>query len=428
MLDEIREHVHDPHPKKKLREQCYKDLCDNRTIAERLFLKSVWYKIKRAEIAKPDKYPRMIGDLGVAASLQGFRLTEILKNAQASEELEFDGGIIRFVKTPQPHVLKDVFDKLMNPPGVFYYVYFSDDAVYSRREGGKVKISNIDISSCDGSHGPEVFKALIDIVPIECQDDMKILVDQCSKPIRIVSTANPNNSILMKPTTPRLYSGATITTAINNIANIAIAVAIRGHPNKTPAQAAREAGYIITEEECEIPEDIQFLKCSPVCNIRGEYHPVMNLGVLLRLSGQCKGDLPGRGSIRDRAIEFQSGLLRSYMPWARWNGLNQMRKNFGVTPRKEIQRAVDDLFEYKLEGDYPAQDFTDEALLRRYRLDETGTYDVNLFFGMRHGEHIATPELGKVLMKDYKLSCANGLGCKRVLADSGVPPLFGPLA
>jgi len=76
--EELRLHAGDPHIKRALRIQARTELEGTMQVADRLWLKSVLVKIKREEIAKPGKYPRTIGDLGVAASLQGFIITLLL--------------------------------------------------------------------------------------------------------------------------------------------------------------------------------------------------------------------------------------------------------------------------------------------------------------------------------------------------------------
>lgn len=395
---EIKDHVSDPHAKRRLREDCMRDLEANGEFAQRLFVKSVLYKLKREEIAKPGKLGRMIGDLGVAASLQGYRITEFMKRAQAELPIEYDGGIIEFVKAPEPEKLEQVFANLIAPPGKFYYVYFSDDACYSVRTSEGVKVYNMDISSCDTSQGRSVFETLVAMTPAPLEDDMRKLVEQCELPIRVQSSTDPRLVCLLRPDRPRLYSGSTITTIINNVANIAIAVSIRVNPNLSIKEAARKAGYIVTLDECTRPEEIQFLKSSPVRDTQGRYKPVLNLGVLLRLSGSCKGDLPGRGDLTKRAQRFQASLLNGYMTYASWPMLDALRKRFPLIGEAHKH----DELQYKLNA---GGDFSDEDILRRYDLDDIEKEDVRKFFNADLWETIGNSGLSKILMKDYGLQC-----------------------
>jgi hypothetical protein len=411
-LEDMKRHISDPHPKRRLREDTMSELEREGLLERRLFCKSVLYKLKREEYAKPDKLGRMIGDLGVAASLQGYRLMEALKTAQSEEKYEFDGGYIRFVKTPDPDVLEEVFRDLIDPPGEFVYVYFSDDACYSERTPQGIRMTNIDISSCDTSQGPSVFQALIDLMPEDQKSVMQVLVDQCKLPVRLVSRSNRRNVCLLKPLNPRLYSGSTITTAINNMANLSIAIAIRRNRNMSEVQAARQAGFIITSEPCLKPEHLQFLKTSPVQDVDGNWKPVLNLGVLLRFSGSCKGDLPGRGDLQLRAKVFQGALLNGYMAKASIPMLNAFRRRYPLSAKeqkksnitaKTLERLIGDMFDFKFDG---GGKFTDVAVLARYELSDLEKLEVyQLFNDCKFGQIVGNGGLSRILEKDYKMCC-----------------------
>jgi hypothetical protein len=130
---ELRDHVSDPHPKKELREHAYAELQESGALHEKYFgTRSVTYKNKKNEIAKPGKYIRLIGDLKVPASLQGFVLTKLLKDAM-SEEFVYGDCTFYFCAKPRTSILQSVFEKLISPPTRSYFVFFSDDSCYSRR-------------------------------------------------------------------------------------------------------------------------------------------------------------------------------------------------------------------------------------------------------------------------------------------------------
>lgn len=403
-LDEASDHHADPHPKKTLRIHAWGKLLDYGHTA-RLWLKDVLYKLKRVEISKVGKYGRMIGDLGVAASLQGFRLTNAVKIAQDENVIELNGGHARFVKAPSPDVLKDCFDKLINPPGRFYFVYFSDDACYSVRDkSGRVRMYNLDISSCDASHGPHVFDALIDLMPnLSSREAMQVLVDQCKLPIRIVDVDRPRRRVLLRPKSPRLYSGSTITTAINNIANLLICDAITANPDLTPIEAAATIGYIITLDECFVPEHLQFLKHSPIRTTTGEYHPLINLGVILRLSGVAKGDLPGRGDLFRRARQFQHALLNGVAPGSSFSVIDNMRAATGVTePQTHMTKFAEAQLADRVLASASLR-FCDDSIYLRYELDGDEVTQLLHFSTLPQGWVANSPALSKVLTKDYGL-------------------------
>lgn len=411
-------HYRDPHPKKKLRIDCYDEMYRTGSIADKEYLRSVWVKLKREEIAKEGKYPRVIGDMGVAASLQGFVLTEFLKEAQYKHPLRLANARFEFIKKADPGMLAKAFDCLLDPPGDFYFCYFSDDACLSMRDDrGTIHTYNLDISSCDSSHTSALFKLLERFVPVSYRDGMKLLVDQCRKPMRVVDVNNRGNVVQLQPLTPRLYSGSTITTAINNIANLLIGLSIYLYSRSMSIiEAAAECGYVVTLDECHKPEDIQFLKHSPAQDVKGKYAPVCNLGVLVRCSGNVCGDVPGTGPLKRRATEFQKGILSSYAANCEWPMLTTMRRNVSsVSIRPEIQKAIDRAY-----GDYKEPKtkrsawkaatgscgiFTDDAILARYDLTDEEKIDVLKLKKVGYGEIIGNPALGRVLNKDYGLDC-----------------------
>jgi len=404
-IEEIRQKAHLPHTKRALRVQCLKELQHTGDIYDEYWSKSILSKPKGEEIAKPGKYPRSIGDLGVAASLQGFVVTNMLKTAQSSAPLHYRDGLIRFIKSPDPEVLKEAFHYLLDPPERYYYIYFSDDACYSVRTSSGIEIYNLDISTCDTSHGPALFRSLEQTTDLWARDQMKKLIKQAAFPVRIMSYTKRSRMVLLKPDAPVLHSGSTITTAINNQANTAIAVAIVVHPHLSPVMAAREAGYNITLSKCEQEEDIQFLKTSPHRDEKRELQPVLNLGVLLRLSGRCKGDLPGRGCLKKRASDFQAALLNGYMTQAKIPMVDKMKERFPLPKRQneQVHKRVAELYEWKMSTPMRAT-FTDEAILKRYNLSDVEKRDVQQFFTLGLGYTSGAAGLGRVLEKDYGLT------------------------
>lgn len=447
--EEMRLHAADPHVKRLLRIQCRIELEGTMQVADRLWLKSVLVKMKREEIAKPGKYPRVIGDLSVAASLQGFIITLLLKTAQANEDIQFAGGDIRFVKSPEPAILADTYEKLEDPPGTFFFVYFSDDACFARRVNGKIIRFNMDISSCDTSHGRPVFESLVQSVPLDCQPQMQLLVDQCSLPARIESLGTKGATLLLAAEDPVLYSGATITTSINNIANVSLAVALMQteptacdlkpnfeHDEKCATcarliKAARQPGYIVELTPCQTISQLQFLKTSPVRDTNGALRAVLNPGVLVRLMGACKGDLPGKGCVVTRANNFQRLLVSGYMsnmdnPWLdaiRSRLSRACGRSMGATQLKKMQLRVDGLWADKLTVVASERyTVTDEALFERYELtDEEYLGVYALVEGCTYGHTTGNRGLSKLLAKDYGLAC-NDVFTSLVDTRETVPP------
>jgi hypothetical protein len=419
---EMDDHYADPHPKKALRINAYRDLMIRNERMKRLYLKSVLYKMKKADTARPNKYPRMIGDMGVAASLQGFRITQFIKEQIAKTPFSFQGGVAEFVKSPDPVTMDQVFERLINTRTP-YYVYHSDDSVLSLPGVG---IFNLDISSCDASHTEALFDLLLQLAPEPFIEDLMVLCDQNRLPIRIVSRDGRRKCVLT-PDGARLYSGSTITTLINNLASLLIFISIIESDCRNAEDvidAAARAGYLVTLDLCLIPEDIQFLKRSPVRDVYGVWRSVLNLGVLLRASGRCKGDLAGRGDLRSRAQAFQYGLLRCSYPTDVVPLLESMKVASGfrvpatVVGQSELSRLRNSrLLSLQAEREVTDKNvtprevlhFTDEDFLRRYRLDVGQIATLQVFASCAtYGEMVSCTAAHRILSKDYGLGMRSG--------------------
>lgn len=415
IVEEAIEHHADPHDKKALRIQGMANLlCGDGNVHGNWIRRNrtIW-KMKTGEWAKNGKKPRMIVDLGVEASLMGFRLTNFVKVAQDSEPIHVNGGVIRFCKSPDMRVLEDVFDNLINLRHRFYFVYFSDDACLSvRMKDGSIRFYNLDISSCDSSHGPEVFEALYNIVPVHVQPDMRRLLSQCEAPLKLVNRENKKEKVLVKPIEPMLYSGWTGTTAINNLANIMIAYGIsqlKDFENPDDIRrAAEQAGYIITgwEKPLDTYAKLQFLKHSPVYDTDGLLRPMLNLGVLLRASGMCNYDLPGKkiDGYEERAKRFQRGLLRGAYPRTKFELLELMTATCGEG------EAYDNEYMKKkvvVEDDtYPTYSVSNLEIAKRYDLGALEHEQFVQTFGRcGFGDLYASPAVEKILKADYDLGC-----------------------
>lgn len=411
-FEEALAHHADTHDKKNLRIHSWLDILEHGTAMldfhTPILMEDyvVWYKIKCDEWAKYGAYPRMIGDLGCPASLMGFRLTKAMKGALADFPLYRHGGESHFIATPSTSKLREVFDNLLNPKGRYYFCYFSDDSCFSIRIGGKLYVFNIDISSCDASHGPALFGALRKCTPSFALPCMDRLLDQLRSPIKVVNPHNKKEKIVMSKGEINLHSGSTLTTHANNVGTASIGESLATY-NFDPAlnikdqiiDAAARVGYKVTVECCAFPEAIQFLKHSPAKDSLGRYSPLLNMGVWLRMSGTCRGDLPGKGDLELRAQQFQYNLVQGAFPRTRAPFFDNQR---GVTDKGVI--AIEKLFQYKTHHDEEDLYFTDSAMLRRYGLTALEEAEVLDFGRCGVGEHISASGLGKILNLDYSLN------------------------
>lgn len=335
-----------------------------------------------------------------------------MKKAMAYCPLEVEGGVIQFIPTPDPATLEFVFGELIEPSERFYMSVFSDDSCLAlRKADGTILRYNVDISSCDSSHTSELFFALRDLFPSHLRDEVEQLIAQCRESFTILDMYNKARKVVLKPTGPRLYSGSTLTTILNNLANFCIGVSIAKHPNIQSARdvisAAFRAGYEVTCEDCSDWHQLQFLKHSPVRCTDGVIRPLLNIGVLLRLSGTCKGDLPGSKDtpLCERGRAFQASLLRGAYPHAHFKLLDNMREHAGLG-NEECDKHIRKIFEYKVaDGDYSDFRVPSEEVWARYDLNALEIAELEEDFGnCAYGEHYYSDGTNKVLEKDYGLS------------------------
>jgi len=409
--------VHDKHPKRIPRIHAFLEQQRLSQLDERLWFPRgayVTYKLKVCEVAKPNKVARMIGDMGIAASLQGAWIAAAIKKGMqriiTSDDAEYE-----FCSKPEPGKLAQVFRNLMAPRRRVYFVYFSDDSCISIRTQHGVATYNMDIRKCDSSHRRHIFLSLLRLVPDRLKPDMQKLLDQCHLPIRITNPDDKAERVVLEPTDYTLYSGSTLTTIVNNLANLLIARSIAESKADTPRTikaAAARAGYLIeltgegADKPCAQPEDIQFLKHSPVRDTTGEWRAMLNLGVLLRASGKCKGDLPRGPDLESRAKAFQYALVQGMYPRTHFALRDALLAAAGSTNERSIRR-VSDLLRYK-NIDSAGHSFHVHAadLYRRYRLTEREYSQLENEFGhLSYGGAHISEAASRILELDYGLVC-----------------------
>lgn len=419
-MEEALQHHADPHDKRDLRIAGMQEILDYRNRVNCLtdtWLEKVTYKMKKDEIAKVHKYARMIGDLGVTASLKGFRNTAAMKSAQHEEPILRNGIKREFVKSPDPTALKNAFQNLLEPENRGYFCYFSDDSCLSIVIDGERHLFNMDISGCDASHTEALFEYHKRTYPVFMWSEIDSLINQCRETMRVYSNYDRKTyRCYLKPTEATLYSGSTLTTIINNSANSLIAEAIsEGTFSGTHAeieaqiiQAVARTGYIVTLQRCNHESELQFLKHSPARDFSHNLEPVLNLGVILRLSGVCRGDLPGRGCIRQRAREFQHSLLTGASAQHSHPLLDVMRANCHIdTPISHaVLHATKKILHDRFSESKVRVALTAESVFQRYQLHSWELEELLDDFS-RPGFclHIANSACHRILLMDYGLKC-----------------------
>jgi len=334
--------VHAPHPKKKLRERTYAE-CLAHGRANFDDHKPVDFKLKFGELLEESK-KRGIGDLGVYRTHDTACVVPDLKAAWSGIQYF---GAHRHVKTefvvgPEKDKMRSVFKNLLEPGNDICYVYHSDDCCMSAHCKDGLVLINGDIVKCDGSHRTPMLKLLEKMIRDAQGLDatgngyFARAFRELYKPLRFKYKSKhrgrQKQRVLYHFTTGRLYSGSSLTTLINNFANLLIAFALgKRVPNPrllTRAEmleayvlAGEDVGYELKAGVCECIEDVQFLKCSPSrieTNLYPEgycYEPWLGLGVHVRGFGTFKGDLPGTGPVEGRVPAFLSGLVQGRRLW-----------------------------------------------------------------------------------------------------------------
>jgi hypothetical protein len=419
-MTEVCGHISDPHVKRRLRELALEEILDQGIGEDDLWLEreSVKIKIKPDELAKFLKGARTIADMGVKASLQGYRLTESMKHAFAQNFTTTDGHQFEFLPAPSAAEMTRIFRLLYNPPHRSYFVYFSDDSCYSVHTPDGVKRFNVDIGKCDISHTPALFDLLESLTPPAHRENMRRLIAQCAADLSITAPEQnlPNTfgklRVLLRSRNqePHLLSGSTLTTLINDLACVLIVSTFNQvrYPSKENLEAAaRRCGYIVTVEVCRTVQDVQFLKHSPVINTSGELEAMLNLGVLLRASGTCRGDLPGRGDIVLRARQFQRMLLQGMYPRAHFPLLDAMKSHVAsaVAPDKLTGQILARIgTSHRPPPSLTEQYFSSSEIGKRYGLNDADMRELTqLLGGAGYGDTISCHAARVILLKDYGL-------------------------
>lgn len=420
-LNDLEMEVNKPHDKKALRMEMFELICLGYiNIYDPTWLRSnerkngyVTYKAKCDEIAKSDtaKAIRLIGDLGVLASLLGIGVTAQLKKAQAGEVVIVNDVEIITVAKPSPAILIECFEKLRNPSGRGTFVLFSDDSSYSIRTEGRVAMFNVDIKTCDASHSPAIFSLYKKMFPLQHQQVVGKLIDQCKAPIVV---QNPHREkrherVVLQYPEPRLWSGSTITTTINNLANLLIGISLAEEQPSTPEtilSCVSKTGYVVSVDECATFHQLQFLKHSPVIDTKGQLRALLNIGVLLRATGTCKGDLPGNGSFRERAEAFQKGLYQGMYPLADFPLIHNLKRTVARAGELDAKFLRKHLPYHSQEKVGESFSVSGREVFARYELTPSEILEVEEVFGNSgYGAHCNFEGLSKILLLDYGLRC-----------------------
>jgi hypothetical protein len=409
--EEADRHHDRPHPKRELRIRAWIDAKASGACHHDVWLHKINYNMKKAEWLQPGKIPRGVADLGTLASLAGFYSMELLKAAMAGVVRVSKILTVNFVIKADVNIIAKAFADIITPPTPIYAAVFSDDCVitiYGKRY-------NLDISKCDSSQRA-VFGFFGGMVPDGYHAATRTLIKQCEHGHRVYSATTPKIKIKFKPTgvsgKPTEYSGFAGTTPINKAGFLLILAAIEQLLPTNVAEihrAARHAGYLLKVDHCKKFCQLQFLKHSPVYDTEGVLRAVLNPGVLLRASGDAKGDVPGHGLLETRFREFQYALVYGMYPHAHFTLRDRMLASTRVkAARATIQQRLDRRLTYTTSGVTDTYTVTDANLYERYNLTTFQINQLNNVMGFaEYEDHLNYEVLSIILKEDYGLVCTD---------------------
>lgn len=401
-----------PHPKRKLRVRTRTELDLSGEQPKRVWIGNfgqIKYVCKPGEKLPPGKYLRATADLGPVAASQGGYLMDTVKAAFCNEFV-FGGSSYQFVKEPERESLISAFQDVWEDKYDFSMRCFSDDSIIGIATPEGRYVANADISACDGSNYDPVFNMLKRMMLDGGLDpcDVEGVFEQCKAECVIESYTDRElktkiRKVVLQPLFYTLYSGSVLTTSINNCANFGIYAAICAFLPPYEARslaampdlisrAAESVGYIVKCARCEVLEDLQFLKCTPT-RVGSEWDVFLNLGVLLRNLGSCKGDLPGSGDLGERARIYTSDVIRSYKHAGDHEITDALRT-------KMVNSSLSQP-ESRLTGQ-TIRRIPLSALARRYRVPEVVLEELaSMITDSTLGEAIYSPLLDRIFELDY---------------------------
>ena len=329
----------------------------------------IMFKIKPTEIAKYQKYGRIIVDLGMGNSLQAAVWAELVKCQMATYEVHINGCKLIFCKKPKPELLDSIFNEARDHDYRMIFWCFSDDACASIKTENGYRFFNMDITGNDTSYTTSFKNLFLDIFQccplvrmfLETQFESDIKIRHPS-PIELQhNIPKERRHVNVSPLDFYLQSGNGITTGNNTMGqmNIGRCITFIDFNNFTVediSKAFENIGFTSDVTEVEF-EGLQFLKHSPVLCDDGEYHAVLNYAVAIRASGRCKGNLPGSGPIEARWGYYQHTLITGMSKRYKCELFEVLRPNKPISYYKDqlkksaqvaIENSIFDNLKYKL--------------------------------------------------------------------------------
>jgi hypothetical protein len=361
----------------------------------------VLLKMKPFEYAKLNKIPRVVMDLGTDGSLLAGHVVPLIKNVLCENDYVIGNLRVTIVTQPSYDALLTAFERLINPDFEFEFVLFSDDSCIVINKAGEIYHANVDIKSCDSSHTSEVFNLLHKMCSgnIILSIAISKAIRQCQIPLLVCPPRKykvPREGVTLFPIEPTLYSGSGLTSLINKLSNILIALSISQCGDVK--RGARNAGYLVTCVVATNISKLQFLKYSPFRFDDGRIGIFLNLGVILRTIGACRGDLPGRGDLVGRASVYNSSLVSAFKHAGDSVILRAIGGRYITTSERVVVEEPRSLLFMEKSNVVP-----DHAIYDRYDTDFCEVTElVNAINSSGFGDTVYTTLVDKIMKEDYE--------------------------
>jgi ubiquinone biosynthesis protein Coq4 len=341
--------------------------------------------------------------LGISASLQGAPFAQYCKEYLGDKVISYKGHAFYFATHPQPFYVKEQFKELMTHSYKSYFLVFGDDCACSIIGDDNVRrYYNADISSCDSSHEEELFYLMFELFQTP-EEIKKAIIGQIMARIRIEHPHDKRVKVDLYPKGLYLQSGITITTLINVLAWLLIFHSYVNHQEEL-SLAARRCGYTVTTDLCSKPQHIQFLKMSPMLDVNMEWQAVLNLGVIVRCSGVCRGDVPGSGDIVPRAEIFQSQLMNGVLAGIDYPPIHKLNPKKSKLQLKSYENIVNAVHHNQVHLQQETFTFNTEQFYARYDLNDADIIQLEEYYAQScFGSVVYSSAAEKILKKDYGL-------------------------
>jgi len=414
----LKEYVEQPHEKRKERIEAYQENLDRLECDHDTFVKFIEGKVKKDEVAKYGKYARLFVSLGPASILTGGFLVEYIKKAFVS----FKPECCRFVPGPTRENLVSLFEEMASPKENVFMGYFSDDSVIALKCDDGIFRAEVDFASCDCSHMAIMFILLEGLAGDDwrLKSRLRAMSKQCQTAMRLKSRCDLKELLVkLQPLFAVLYSGSTLTTILNNLAEIVLYSSIIeflgdhrikiADGRRLVMDAANNCGYIVTCDPVEHMEQLTFLKYFPAMLPTG-VSPCMSLGVPLRTIGTCRGDLPGnkKESWQDRVDNWNAMLVAAFIDAGHNSVMMKLRSLYEDLPA--LKRQTKELMLVRLAKQMPYNEplkalefIPDIHLALRYGCSVESVVETVELIGKSPNLHIRTEFTDAVFRKDYGL-------------------------